>query len=711
MPSYRDLARQALDAQRKGLPEKAVSLYRQALEAADAGDPPEDLDSTHANLGSLLYDTRDLAGAEEVLRKGIQLARRASHPGTEAALRRYMGRLLRDQGRLKDALQEAERSEKLLRAHPDESSLLSTLGLLSELAERLDDLERAGASAAGALEIASRLGRPERAAELKRRVKQMRDLDLSRSDREALWEEFRNLQRLQQVTAALNTDLDFQRLLNLIMDTAVEIAGAERGFLILQEPTAPLKIAAARNVVQEDLQRPEFRFSRSIVQRCMESGEAVRADDAQSDSRFEASESVKDLRLRSVFCVPFRAKGRIIGALYLDHPFKREAFRPAVQRLLEGLSDQAALCLENARLNQENVERRKTLEKHNRGLAERVETADREIARLEETLALERKAWALRYNYEAIVTRSPEMRAVLHLLDRITESDVPVLVHGESGTGKELVAKALHVNGPRRARHFLTVNCAALTASLLESELFGHVRGAFTGATGNKEGLFQAADGGTLFLDEIGEMPAPLQAKLLRVLQDGELTPVGSSKPLHVDVRVISATHRRLEDMVKRGEFREDLFYRLKVVTVELPPLRERREDVPVLIERFLQAGPKGARRPRVTPEAMALLTAGPWPGNVRQLLNEVRRWQALSLEAVRPEDLGPEVRGGARPRAQEPSGASGSALPLREALAHVERESIRRAMGDAAGRKSAAARALGISRPTLDKKLKEYGL
>ena len=260
-----------------------------------------------------------------------------------------------------------------------------------------------------------------------------------------------------------------------------------------------------------------------------------------------------------------------------------------------------------------------------------METADREIARLQETLALERKAWALRYNYEAIVTRSPEMRAVLHLLDRITESDVPVLIHGESGTGKELVAKALHINGPRHARNFLTVNCAALAASLLESELFGHVRGAFTGAVRDKEGLFQAADGGTLFLDEIGEMPPPLQAKLLRVLQDGEMTPVGASKPLHVDVRVISATHRRLEDMVKRGEFREDLFYRLKVVTVNSRPCGAARERQ--CSEHFLQEGAKAGRRPRVSPESMSFWPPA-WPGTSMALNGE--RWRAMSLIVVR---------------------------------------------------------------------------
>ncbi len=694
-PDYRRLAVEALAAQRQGRLKEAAKLYLEALDSVRDGEP-EDLDSTCGNLGSLLYDLGDLAQAEVHLRKGISLARRAAHAGTEAALQRYLARVTRDQGRLKESLQALERSERLLRDAPDASSLLSTLSLISEMAERADDLERAESAASRAVEIAAGLGKPERAAELRRKVLDIRELRLARGSREALWEEVRNMRRLQQVNAALNSELDIKRLLDLIMDAAVEIAGAERGFLILVEEGADLQIAAARNIAQEDLQRPEFRFSRSIAQRAIETGEAIRSDDAQTDARFQSSESVKDLRLRSVFCVPFRARGRIIGALYLDHPFRKDVFRPSVQRMLEGLCDQAALALSNAQLHRERLERQRALEGSNRRLSH-------EVARLQESLDTERSTWALKHAYKEILTRVPVMRRVLELLDQVTESDVPVLIQGESGTGKELVAQALHANGPRAKRPFLTINCAALPESLLESELFGHRRGAFTGAVRDKDGLFRAADGGTLFLDEIGEMIPALQAKLLRAIELGEFLPVGASSPVHVDVRILSATHQPLEAMVRRKAFREDLFYRLKVITVDLPPLRERREDVPLLVEHFLKDGRKGAA-PEVTPEAMALLKAYAWPGNVRQLMNEVKRWQALSVPLIRPEDLSAGIRG-------VETAPAGPAVPLKEAVAELERESIRRAMADAGGRKAKAARTLGISRPTLDKKLKEYGL
>jgi transcriptional regulator with GAF, ATPase, and Fis domain len=695
VPDYRRLAVEALAAQRQGRLKEAAARYLEALASVPA-EEPEDLDSTCGNLGSLLYDLGDLVQSEVHLRKGISLARRAAHAGTEAALQRYLARVTRDQGRLKESLQALERSERLLRDAPDPPSLLSTLSLTAEMAERADDLERAESAAARALDLAATLGKPERVAELRRKVQEIRELLLARGNREALWEEVRNLRHLQQVNAALNSELDIQRLLNLIMDAAVEIGGAERGFLILLEEAGPLQIAAARNIAQEDLQRPEFRFSRSIAQHAIETGEAVRADDAQADARFQSSESVKDLRLRSVFCVPFRAKGRIIGALYLDHPFRKDVFRPSIQRMLEGLCDQAAIALSNARLHRERLERQRALEGSNRRL-------NHEIAHLQESLDEERKTWALTHAYEGIITRAPAMRRVLQLLDQVTESDVPILIQGETGTGKELVAKALHANGPRRKRPFLTINCAALSESLLESELFGHCRGAFTGAVKDKEGLFQAADGGTLFLDEIGEMIPTLQAKLLRAIELGEILPVGASTPVHVDVRILSATHQPLEAMVKRKAFREDLFYRLKVITVDLPPLKERREDIPLLVEHFLREGRREAP-PEVTPEAMPLLKGYAWPGNVRQLMNEVKRWLALSIPVVRPEDLGAGIRG-------VPDGISGPQPPLKESVAVLERDAIRRAMADAGGRKSKAARTLGISRPTLDKKLREYGL
>lgn len=249
-----------------------------------------------------------------------------------------------------------------------------------------------------------------------------------------------------------------------------------------------------------------------------------------------------------------------------------------------------------------------------------------------------------------MVGNSPQMRQVFALLDKVAASEVAVLIQGETGTGKELVARALHQHGPRRERPFLAENCAAVPADLLESELFGHKKGSFTGAIADRVGHFAAANGGTVFLDEIGDMPIAMQAKLLRVLQEGEVRPVGSNKVMHVDVRIVAATNKDLKAMCRAGSFREDLYFRLAVVTVHLPALRDRRGDVPHLV-RFLltQVGKEMGRSATVAPEALALLERWRWPGNVRELENEIRRAVALTRGTIQPDDLSDAVRAGTR--------------------------------------------------------------
>ncbi len=243
---------------------------------------------------------------------------------------------------------------------------------------------------------------------------------------------------------------------------------------------------------------------------------------------------------------------------------------------------------------------------------------------------------------EGIITRSPLMEDLLRQAKLVADSDASVLIYGESGTGKELLARAIHRASPRRDRSFVAVNCGAIPGDLLESELFGHARGAFTGAVQAHKGLFQAADGGTLLLDEIGDMPLPLQVKLLRVLQEGEVRPVGSTQAIPVDVRVVSATHRDLDAQKASGQFREDLYYRLNVVSLKLPALAERPEDIPVLAAHFLRSLAERYRKPapKLAPDAMALLVAAPWPGNVRQLLNLLEQSLALTTTTVIPATL-----------------------------------------------------------------------
>ena len=311
-----------------------------------------------------------------------------------------------------------------------------------------------------------------------------------------------------------------------------------------------------------------------------------------------------------------------------------------------------------------------------------------------------------RYGLPGLIAQSPAMQAVLDLVERVAPTDATVLIQGESGTGKEVIAKAVHHASPRAARPFVAVNCGAVPETLLESELFGYVRGAFTGAGGGKLGLFEEAGGGTLFLDEIAEMPATLQVKLLRALQSGEVRRLGATQAATIDVRVLAATNGDLATRISQGSFREDLFYRLNVIQVTLPPLRDRREDIPALAEHFLaRAAAKLGRTRRLSPAALERVLRYPWPGNVRELENAIERAAILSRsETVEPDDLPPHVSAGLQ------LGPS-PALPRQVTLAEAERAHILTTLERFGRNHSGAAEALGIGRTTLWRKLKEYGI
>ncbi len=332
-----------------------------------------------------------------------------------------------------------------------------------------------------------------------------------------------------------------------------------------------------------------------------------------------------------------------------------------------------------------------------------------EFHRLEQEVRLLRERLGERFDFSSIIGRSRPMRELFETLALVAPSDATVLITGESGTGKELVANAIHQNSPRRDRQFVKVNCAALHENLLESELFGHERGAFTGATAQRKGRFELAHGGTLFLDEIGDMSPATQAKVLRVLQEGEFERLGGTRTLRVDVRVIAATHRDLEAMVAEGAFRQDLYYRLSVVPVRLPPLRERPEDIPVLAGQFLRlyAEKNGKSVAGFTPEAMDLLVRHDWPGNVRELQNAAERAVILCLgDRITPRELPPVLGGPGAP----PTEAPATPEPGPPTLKDAERELILRTLEKTGGNRTRAARILGISRQTLLNKFKEYG-
>jgi two-component system response regulator HydG len=315
-----------------------------------------------------------------------------------------------------------------------------------------------------------------------------------------------------------------------------------------------------------------------------------------------------------------------------------------------------------------------------------------------------------RFGFEGVVGNSPKMHAVVARLRQIAPTPATVLITGESGTGKELAAKAIHVNSPRKNKPFVTLNCAALSENILESELFGHVKGAFTGADRDRKGWFEHANGGTLFLDEVGDIPLPTQVKLLRVIESGEIVRMGSNEPIKVNVRLISATNRELTDGINQGTFRQDLYHRIKVVSVKLPPLRERREDIPLLIDYFLKEFSASHEKVNksVSPAVRRVLVAHAWPGNVRELKNVIESMVVLDTDGVLDvDDLTEEIE--SLPVLAE--SAAGTSHLIGQSLTEVEKYYIAEALKLTEGNREDAAKKLGIGERTLYRKIKEYGI
>jgi serine/threonine-protein kinase PknK len=507
--------------------------------------------------------------------------------------------------------------------------------------------------------------------------------------------------QLESIVRALATRDRLRPLLEQVVDTMVLWSGVERGLLLLRAPDGRLVPRAARNLARHDLRGEQLTLSQGIARRALETGDAVVATDAFA-SLGDLHASVHALKLRSVLAVPLIARGECLGVVYLDDRARKGAFGPKELAWVRLVASQAAMAIADAR-DQVLLKRAvRRAERAKKALEDILLEKDVELDLTKSELARTRVD-GTRHTYDAIVGRSEPMRKLLALVDRVTSSDVPVLIAGESGTGKELVARALHANGPRAKKPFISENCGSIPESLLESALFGHVKGAFTGASSTRAGLFEAADGGTFFLDEIGEMPLSMQAKLLRVLQDGEVRPVGGERARHVDVRVIGATNRDLEAMVQKGTFRQDLFYRLNVITIRVPSLRERAEDIPTLVAHLLAKHAPG-RKLRVTRAAMDRLVGFPWPGNVRQLENEIRRAVVLADDNAGRIDVGElssEI-GQAGPDSTREAG-----LDLRSRIDALEFDAVKAALVSTRGNQTQAARMLGLSRFGLQKMMK----
>jgi len=475
-----------------------------------------------------------------------------------------------------------------------------------------------------------------------------------------------------------------------IVRSAVRMSGAERGFLVLEED-GELSFDTALNSRCGAIEEPEMEVSKSILRRALDVGRPVRSSNALDDPNFEGARSVVELNLRSILCMPFQADADLRGVLYLDHRVAEEVFDARAERLLGLLADQAALAIRQVRRLEE-------IQRLNGMLRERVATRESELETARRAL---RDAEAV-VPASGLVGNSGPMREVHRLLQFAARAELPTLVTGESGTGKELAARALHSMGPRKDGPFVAENCAALPESLIESELFGAEKGAFTGADKSRAGLFERADGGTLFLDEIGELPIGLQAKLLRVLETGEVRRIGSDRMRAVNFRLVAATNRDLQVESDEGRFRPDLMYRLDAMRIEMPALSTRVEDIPALVEHFLriESSRSGTDR-RITPEVVSVLARRTWPGNVRELANEVSRLCALTIGEISDTELVRDVR--------DTRATPGSAAVLQGTMEEIERQAIEAAIDACDGDKNAAAKLLGISRAKVYQRWKSW--
>ena len=509
------------------------------------------------------------------------------------------------------------------------------------------------------------------------------------------------LQQLYEASKRLTEALDLEEVIDAVAQEVFRfLTRATHVTVALREAAEDGRRQSARYVPLGTRVRGEgtpsdaIPITRSVFKRVVKRRTAVLAADAKAEVGETAS--MMAAQILSTIGVPLWSGEEIIGVLQVDNRASEGLFREGDLDVLALLAQAASQAFSRAQL----IHRLKDAERRQR-------TENVYLKRREE-----------RRRFDGIIGESPAMKHVFEQLRRVVDTRVTVLIEGETGTGKELVASAVHYWSNRRDKLFVAQNCAALPENLLESELFGHRKGAFTGATEDKKGLFELCHEGTLFLDEVGEMPLPLQAKLLRVLQEGELRPVGSNRTRKVDVRIVAATNRDLEKEVAENRFREDLFYRLKVFPLCLPPLRERREDVALLARHFLARYGRefGRDVEGFSQEAMELLLAYDWPGNVRELENEVQRLviQMDEESFVAPKHLSERVRA-----AQPVSGAhlalSGGSLQrigtLKHTMEELEKQLLRDALEEHENNKSATAETLGITREGLHKKLKKYGM
>jgi len=478
-------------------------------------------------------------------------------------------------------------------------------------------------------------------------------------------------QKLYEFSARLMEKHDLDQLLDSLMDAVIEISNADKGFLILMDGDR-LDVKVARNLKKENIADAVAQLSDSIIEKVVRTRRPVIVSDAMNDDEFQGSQSIMRLKLSSVICCPLLDKGNLLGAIYVGNDSIVDLFQEETLRVLTIFAAQASLIVKAALALNE-------LRYDNRSLQERLE----------------------QIRFGEIVGTSPRMQEVFRRVEKIAATDISVLITGETGTGKELIAREIHSRSPRTGKPFVTINCGAIPENLLESELFGHVKGAFTGAVATKQGKFQIAHTGTLFLDEIGEMPLNLQVKLLRAIQEKVVIKVGDTRPEAVDIRILTATNRDLEAEIKGNRFREDLYYRLNVVNLHLPPLRDRGDDVLVIARYLLNRYSKeyDSKIKGFSPNATVGIRKYNWPGNIREMENRLKKAIVLCESTlIGPEDLG--LTADVLPQI----------LPLAQAKDKFQRDYINEVLALNNGNRTKTARDLGVDPRTIFRHLEKEG-
>jgi len=435
-----------------------------------------------------------------------------------------------------------------------------------------------------------------------------------------LFASYTNYRMLFDTGKIVASEGDIDILLRTAMDKMIEVTRAERGMIILVNDEGDKIFEVARNLNKQEIESPEFSVSKRIIDDVLEAQEPLIVPDVKRHQRYRHQASAKIAGLRAVICVPIKYKNKILGVIFADNRSKIDIFDPESVQFVKGFSEQIGIAVDNVLMQRKLME-------ENRQLAD-------EIRR--------------NYQFGGFVGSHPKIVEVMNLVAQVADTDATVLIEGESGTGKELIARALHFNSSRKNKKLMVINCGALPENLLESELFGHIRGAFTGATSDKKGKFEIADGGTIFLDEIAEMHPMLQVKLLRILQSGEYSPVGCADVRKCNVRIIAATNKDLKKLVREGKFRDDLYYRLNIIRLQLPPLRERRSDIMVLAQHFLNIYSREFSKKNLSysKPAEKLLLSYDYPGNVRELENIVQRAVLLAKgNIIKIENLSEDIR------------------------------------------------------------------